>query len=522
MTSGFVLGLRLLLAVVLAVAGIAKLADRDGSAAALEGFGTPTRLARPGGVVLALFEVAIAVSLLVGGVAWWGLLAATGLLALFTVMIGLTMTRGTATDCHCFGQLHSAPVGWRTLARTGTLAAVGGVAVVAAPRAAHTSLVGWIAELSAPEVAAIAIAALLLMVIVAQGWFLFELFRQHGRVLTRLELLEHELGVARRLPADKDPHLRSSAVNATDNNGHTAGLAVGSPAPEFTLPSVAGHVTSLSDLRARGAAAVLLVFSDPACGPCSALLPDIADWQHRLSDRLTIALVSTGGVEENLLKAREHQLSDVLVQNDREVASRYQAHGTPSALLISVDGRIASHLARGSEAIEALVERPSGKRVEVIGPPGTSSGPGTIVGVPRIHGPVVGAEAPNLTWRDIDGRTISLHELRGNPVAILFWNPGCGFCQRVLPDLKAWEDVAVNGVPRLLVISTGTPDENRALGLRSPLIVEHRFETGRMLGASGTPSAVVISGSGRFATPVARGGPSVLTLLRGLGPNVIA
>ena len=43
---------RFVLAVVFLVAGVAKLADRPGTRAALEGFGLPERLAVPGAVVV--------------------------------------------------------------------------------------------------------------------------------------------------------------------------------------------------------------------------------------------------------------------------------------------------------------------------------------------------------------------------------------------------------------------------------------------------------------------------------------
>ena len=46
---GFVLGVRIVLAAVFAVAGIAKLLDAAGSRGALEGFGVPRRAARPAG-----------------------------------------------------------------------------------------------------------------------------------------------------------------------------------------------------------------------------------------------------------------------------------------------------------------------------------------------------------------------------------------------------------------------------------------------------------------------------------------
>jgi hypothetical protein len=44
----------------------------------------------------------------------------------------------------------------------------------------------------------------------------------------------------------------------------------------------------------------------------------------------------------------------VLQQNDGEVAKAYQVNGTPMGYLVSADGKIASELAIGSEALLAL------------------------------------------------------------------------------------------------------------------------------------------------------------------------
>jgi uncharacterized membrane protein YphA (DoxX/SURF4 family) len=111
------LALRAVLACVFLVAGVAKLGDVAGSRRAVAGFGVPERLAGVVGVGLPLCEVAVAAALIVSGSARYGALGALALLSVFVVGIGSAMARGDAPDCHCFGQLHSAPAGWRTLVR---------------------------------------------------------------------------------------------------------------------------------------------------------------------------------------------------------------------------------------------------------------------------------------------------------------------------------------------------------------------------------------------------------------------
>ena len=111
------------------VAGLAKLADLVGSRQAMRDFGVPTRLATPFGLLLPLAELAVAVALIPTAWAWWGAIGALALLLLFVGGISYNLARGRQPDCHCFGQLHSAPAGWPTLIRNLVLAALAGVVV---------------------------------------------------------------------------------------------------------------------------------------------------------------------------------------------------------------------------------------------------------------------------------------------------------------------------------------------------------------------------------------------------------
>jgi uncharacterized membrane protein YphA (DoxX/SURF4 family) len=91
---------RLVLVVVFVVAGLTKLADRAGLRQALIDFGVPARLATPGGILLPLAELAVAVALIPLVSAWWGALGALVLLALFIVGITFNLARGRKPDCH--------------------------------------------------------------------------------------------------------------------------------------------------------------------------------------------------------------------------------------------------------------------------------------------------------------------------------------------------------------------------------------------------------------------------------------
>jgi uncharacterized membrane protein YphA (DoxX/SURF4 family) len=119
------LACRLGLAAVFATAGLAKLADLEGSRSASREFGVPAPIAAAFGTLLPLAELATAAALIPNASARWGALAALVLLLGFIGGISNALARGREPDCHCFGQVHSEPASWKTLARN---IGLGGVA----------------------------------------------------------------------------------------------------------------------------------------------------------------------------------------------------------------------------------------------------------------------------------------------------------------------------------------------------------------------------------------------------------
>jgi thiol-disulfide isomerase/thioredoxin len=96
---------------------------------------------------------------------------------------------------------------------------------------------------------------------------------------------------------------------------------------------------------------------------------------------------------------------------------------------------------------------------------------------------------------------------------LLFWNPSCPYCQGMLEDVKQWEKKPPADAPGLLVISSGTPEANRAEGFRAPVLLDAIFGAGLVFGAGGTPSALVIAEDGTVASDVAVGAPNVLAMV---------
>lgn len=128
-------------------------------------------------------------------------------------------------------------------------------------------------------------------------------------------------------------------------------------------------------------------------------------------------------------------------------------------------------------------------------------------------GPKVGESAPETKLEDLEGNTVELKDFRGEEVLVLFWNPGCGFCQQMLPGLKQWEEDSPEGAPKLLVVSAGAVEANEEMGLDSPVLLDQQFSAGRAFGAGGTPSAVLVDEAGKIASEVAVAAPAVLELV---------
>jgi hypothetical protein len=82
----------------------------------------------------------------------------------------------------------------------------------------------------------------------------------------------------------------------------------------------------------------------------------------------------------------------------------------------------------------------------------------------------------------------------------------------MLEDLKVWEANRPKEAPKLLVVSTGSVEANRALGLRSPVLLEEELTTGRRFGATGTPIGVLVDAQGKIASQLAVGAESILVL----------
>ena len=308
--------LRIALSAVFGAAGVTKLIDPRGTRDAVKNFGAPEPLVPAVSLALPIVELAIAVGLLFTDTTRVTL-AALLVLMLFVVAISVNLARGHTHDCHCFGQLYSRPLGWPTLARN-IVFALGAVFVLwQSDTKPGSDIVSTVANLNVYQWLALLGA---IAVVIA--------------VLIYLQQRQKRL--------------------ASESPAAPVGLPLGSEAPPFELVAYTGGKTSLTELLAYGKP-LLLIFTNPTCGPCVVLFEEVKDWQHSHSQHLTIALVSFGTIKENFVNVARNRLGQVLLQQKREVAEKYGANLTPTAVLVSTSGRIASPLAAGADEIRELL-----------------------------------------------------------------------------------------------------------------------------------------------------------------------
>ncbi len=373
--------------------------------------------------------------------------------------------------------------------------------------------------------------------LIITGWLGWQLLRQNGRILLRLDELEKRLN-----------ELKSGA------DAEPEGLPLGSEAPAVELPNLAGERKSLAQFRGQS---VLLIFFSPDCGFCREMMPKLAalgtdsEVKNQKSEAVkanaTSALsreqrpapliITTGDVERNRQFFAGHRVScPVLLQKDGKVAKAYQVQGTPGGYLISPEGKITSKLAMGAEALLALTN--GGPHPQPLSHPMGEGGQGQCEGDranrfanrslanSKINraGLEAGTAAPDFRLPRLDGcGDLALSELRGKRVLLVFSSPHCGPCEALVPDLETFHRQQPE--IELLMISKGESKENREKvkehGLTFPIVLQQQWEISRRYAMFATPIAYLIDEEGLIAENVAVGTEAIVDLMARAGQQQV-
>ncbi|MFL5831241.1 MAG: MauE/DoxX family redox-associated membrane protein [Solirubrobacteraceae bacterium] len=127
----------------------------------------------------------------------------------------------------------------------------------------------------------------------------------------------------------------------------TLGLPLGAPAPAAELATLDGDTVMLG-----GVDETLLLFWNPDCGYCRQMHSEILAWE-RGTDRPRLIVVSSGDAE----RTREDGFaSPVVLDPDSGLARAFGSAGTPSAVRLDAEGRVASAIATGTPSVLTLIE----------------------------------------------------------------------------------------------------------------------------------------------------------------------
>ncbi len=482
-----VLLIRLTLFGVFALAAVGKFLDLKGSEKAVKDFGTPDEFAKTFAIALPFAEIVFAFCFLFVSLSWLGAIGGLILLLTFTGGMLWQMAQGNAPDCHCFGQIHSEPIGRKSLVRNIILSLLALFLIAQGRDGQGYSLTDG----GSSTMQLILIFLLILTLVGVVIFYLKKVLDNQTEILRRIDLLEV-------LSRDGVPLERSDAGSPHD------GLPIGAPFPIFELTDTSNNSVSLSRVLKNGLPSLLL-FVSPTCEPCKALLPELERWEAELGDRVNFVLFSSGTSEANAEKFAVFS-DEVILDANREIAESVYARWTPTALFVRADGTIGSHPAAGDIAIRKLIDSvregdPTRSNFFV-----ALSNNGA--GQPKIGQPI-----PEFSLEDLAGKSVTSGDFQGDRTLAVFWSLTCPHCTAMMTELKKWDASRTESDPRLIVFSDGDKEAHQQLGLNSPVVLDSGYKTSEQLGMFGTPSAVIVDETGIIVSETAMGASNIWALI---------
>ena len=407
---------------------------------------------------------------------------------------------------------------------------------------------------------------LLLLLILISLWIgSYLVIKQQGRILLRLDQLEQSRRTA------------GAELGKAGEQAEPGGLPLQSPFPSFALPELAGRAVALGDFRGKR---VLLVHWNFECGFCDSIAPELARLQAPFEKHnVQLVLFARGEARSNQEGATEHGLKcPILLMKDPEKAGPFEHEGTPVAYLLDEEGRVAAPIARGADRVLALAlelagQQPEASRAAMSAPqrselpserPIAETSRPHRVSLPRFLvkyeiglgdvikrltsalgiKPCVGCErraavlnrwvvfsglsgsglkagtpAPVFHLPDLQGRTVSLEEYRGQRILLVFSDPQCGPCDELAPHLVRLHREYANDGMGVIIVGRGHAEENRRKaeehGFQFPVLLQDRkWKVSREYGILATPAAFLIGEDGVIARDAAVGRDAILALVR--------
>ncbi|PRY63637.1 methylamine utilization protein MauE [Knoellia remsis] len=464
--------------------GVLKLRDRAGALAGVRGFSfLPEPLVPVIARVLPYVEIALGVLLLVTwGSAFTGVAALALALAIgFVIVVGLSLARGERPTCHCFGEVSAEPISERTLLRNVAIALSAAAALLL--DRPFPGVVPSLVRLGAAEVA-FALTATVLVATAAILWSRLDAARRSIVTLT----------------SERDAALARPAARPT--------LDI----PEAAVLGRDGAYVPLADLAREKAQLVIGV--SPTCSVCKELSPAFAGWRAALDKEVGVTIVSWADLGSSVA-AYPDDADFLYADPDGRALGALGIGGTPGAVVLGTNGKVAAGPALGGESIMELITAViqaigvnmmtgmahQAREPRPIG--GSDSG--------QEHLPDTGSDLQDFLVRTETGEQVpfmdALASVSTGPVPVVAWRDSCPYCSEIAAEMVQFSE---RGEVVLLV---NEPISSvRSQGLTGPAFQTVDIDASGILGLPGTPAGFPVE-EARVGAGGGVGGGSVLRML---------
>jgi hypothetical protein len=330
--------MRMTLAGLFATAGCSKWLELAATRRLLRDFGVSSYLAGILGVMLAGGESLIALAMLPSCSTAFGAVGALVTSTTFAAGLAVQLLRGHHPGCFCFGYQGGKAISWFTFARNAWVMAVSALLIVAGPQTQRSRYVTDFSSGTVIDQLAFSVATCTLL---------------FGLTLLK-PLLRRYLELVKRRWAPRPARaLRGSGLiwKEPSDSGVTA-LTVGR-IPSLVLRDTTGMSVGLRSVI-RGKGPVVLVFTQPGCGPCADLRAALPNWTRDNGIRACVIMISRNC--SKVIGEQEGHYGTLAICGGREVIDSFAISGLPSGILVLEDGSLGSRLCAGTDAIKALIE----------------------------------------------------------------------------------------------------------------------------------------------------------------------
>jgi peroxiredoxin len=344
------------------------------------------------------------------------------------------------------------------------------------------------------------ITLFLLLILISIWVGFYQLVKQQGRILLRLDALE------RNLPATPSEH------------AHIDGLPLGSAFPDFELPDLSGDMRSLAEFKGER---LLLIHWSFDCGFCEAIADNLAGLEDDLKKHnVRIVLLASGDETSNREHAAQHGMKmPILLLQQGSTPEPFARRGTPVGYFVEEGARVAAPFASGADQVLELARRIA-RSSETKEPKQERSRLKIERPLSESHlernGLKPGTPAPNFLLPDLQGRSVSLNDFGGRRVLLVFSDPHCGPCDELSLDLVRLHQEHRNNGLAVLLVGRGSVEENRKkaeqFGFEFPVVLQDQWKLSKEYGIFATPVAFLIAENGMIAKNVAVGKEAILAL----------